>query len=329
MSKIMIIGDTHFGLSRRGKSKYYLSNQVDFFKKYVIPNQKQVDYIIFLGDVFDNRKNIDFSVLKVVKEEIFNKLNKKIFIILGNHDIYYNDSNEINSPELLLREYDNIVVIKEVTKINNNFLLVPWLYNKTHIDHYKTEIKKSINCYVFGHFEIKEFMPNDRDFMFDLKDFKNNKLVFSGHIHKNMKKNNIIYTSTPYDLDWSDINDEKGIYILDSISSEYYKILNKDRLYKIIHFNDLEKYDFDSLEMKIVRILVNDDINKSEIDFVKDKCKYCLDFEIIRKNDKSKNINEIKSINISKFDDLESYVINKMIEDIPESKNFIERIYYG
>lgn len=329
MSKIMIIGDTHFGLSRKGKSKYYLNNQVDFFKKYVIPNQKQVDYIIFLGDVFDNRKTIDFSVLKIVKEEIFNNISKKTFIILGNHDIYYNDSNEINSPELLLSEYKNISVIKNIMKIDNNILLVPWLSNRTMIDYYKTEIKRSINFYVFGHFEIKEFMPNDKDFTFDINDFKNNRLVFSGHIHKSIKKNNIIYTSTPYDLDWSDINDEKGIYILDTCSGEYYKIKNKDRLYKVIYFNELEKININLLEMKIVRVLVDEDINRNELDLIKNKCKYCLDFEIIKNTDRSKNISDLKSMNISKFDDLEKYVINKMIEDIPESKNFMERIFYG
>ena len=30
-------------------------------------------------------------------------------LIVGNHDAYYKNSNEINSVELLLKEYDNVV----------------------------------------------------------------------------------------------------------------------------------------------------------------------------------------------------------------------------
>ena len=36
-------------------------------------------------------------------------------LILGNHDVYYKNTNEVNAPELLLFESDNINIISEPT----------------------------------------------------------------------------------------------------------------------------------------------------------------------------------------------------------------------
>ena len=39
----------------------------------------------------------------------------KMDLILGNHDVYYKNTNEVNAPELLLFESDNINIISEPT----------------------------------------------------------------------------------------------------------------------------------------------------------------------------------------------------------------------
>ena len=41
-----------------------------------------------------------------------------VHTIVGNHTAYYKDTNEINTVDLLLKQYDNVVVYSEPTEIN-------------------------------------------------------------------------------------------------------------------------------------------------------------------------------------------------------------------
>ena len=47
-------------------------------------------------------------------------------MIIGNHDVYFKNTNEINSPELLLAEYDNIKIIKEHEINSGTFTVYYW-----------------------------------------------------------------------------------------------------------------------------------------------------------------------------------------------------------
>ena len=56
-----------------------------------------------------------------------------IHSIVGNHTAYYKNTNEVNSIDLLLAEYDNIKTYSEATEIEIdglNILLLPWINNE-------------------------------------------------------------------------------------------------------------------------------------------------------------------------------------------------------
>ena len=58
-------------------------------------------------------------------------------LILGNHDVYYKNTNSVNAPELLLFESDNINIIHEpVVKEYDGFniALVPWINQENYAD---------------------------------------------------------------------------------------------------------------------------------------------------------------------------------------------------
>ena len=70
-----------------------------------------INTLLILGDTFDRRKYINFYSLQRAKKMFFEKLADrgiKVHMLVGNHDTYYKNTNDVNSPRLVLEEYDNI-----------------------------------------------------------------------------------------------------------------------------------------------------------------------------------------------------------------------------
>ena len=111
--KIAIITDQHFG-ARKGAAyvnNYFQKFYDDVFFPYL--KKHKIDTVINMGDTFDNRRNIDIQSLEWTKVNYFDKLQEMgitVHSVIGNHDIYYKDTNGVNSVDLLLREYSNIIV---------------------------------------------------------------------------------------------------------------------------------------------------------------------------------------------------------------------------
>ena len=58
----------------------------------------------------------------------FDKLQEhkmEVFMLAGNHDTYFKNTNDVNSVDLLLKEYNNIVVIDNPQEVyvNNSKIL--------------------------------------------------------------------------------------------------------------------------------------------------------------------------------------------------------------
>ena len=60
----------------------------------------------------------------------FKELNTKVYTIVGNHDVYYKNTNEVNAVDSLLESYDNIVRYTGASEVDiDGFktLLLPWI----------------------------------------------------------------------------------------------------------------------------------------------------------------------------------------------------------
>ena len=118
--------------------------------------------IIDMGDTFDNRRNIDFWSLKWAKENYYDRLRDMgitVYTVVGNHTAYYKNNNSINTIDLLLREYDNIIPIvnsAEHTIGGTKFLFLSWM-NKENEDSMIKKIKKSDAKVAVGHLELNGF----------------------------------------------------------------------------------------------------------------------------------------------------------------------------
>ena len=79
----------------------------ELFSQYL--NGKRLSTILHLGDVFDRRKYSNYNSLHLAKEMFFEPAKDyDVHMLVGNHDAYYKNTNDINSVSLTLGEYENI-----------------------------------------------------------------------------------------------------------------------------------------------------------------------------------------------------------------------------
>ena len=98
--KIALITDTHYNFKKANKNfhDYFAKFYSDIFFPYL--EQHKIKKVIHLGDAFDNRKGVDYWALEWAKKnvyEVFYKNEIDVYSIIGNHDVYYKNTNKINS----------------------------------------------------------------------------------------------------------------------------------------------------------------------------------------------------------------------------------------
>jgi len=112
--KIAILNDTHCGV--RNASEIYLDNAEEFYEKVFFPKceEEGITHIIHLGDYYDHRKFVNFRALLHNRKNFLNILRERkmtMDIIPGNHDVYYKNTNDLNSLKECLGHYMNEVNI--------------------------------------------------------------------------------------------------------------------------------------------------------------------------------------------------------------------------
>ena len=278
---IVIITDQHFG-ARKGAdyiNNYFQKFYDDIFFPYLKENK--IDTIINMGDTFDNRRNIDIQSLEWSKINYFDRLKELgiiVHTVIGNHDIYYKDTNDVNSVDLLLREYDNIIVYSEPTEINVgglNILLLPWITEENRKETLDA-IDKTKSKVVMGHLELNGFVATRGHIMehgMDTKVFDKFDKVYSGHYHTRSNNGNIFYLGNPYEMFWNDVNDKRGFHLFDTKKIKHTPINNPYRLFYNIYYEDTNYKLFDSREYKnkIVKVIVKQKTNQKQFEKFIDK----------------------------------------------------------
>ena len=120
--KVAIITDQHFGARKNSKlfHDYFLKFYNEVFFPYL--EEHGITTVVDMGDTFDSRKGIDFAALTWAKTNYYDRLRDMgvtVHTIVGNHTAYYKNTNDVNAVDLLLREYDNVIVYSEVFDDNN------------------------------------------------------------------------------------------------------------------------------------------------------------------------------------------------------------------
>jgi len=279
--KIAIITDQHFGARKSSKLFH------DYFKKFYdnvfFPYLKEnkIDTIINMGDTFDNRRSIDISALEWAKVNYFDPLKEMgitIHTLIGNHDIYYKNTNDVNSVNLLLKEYDNVIIYPETQEIKVGrlkILFVPWINQeneKISID----AIKKSKAKIAMGHLELNGFQATRGHTMedgMDIKHFDKFEKVYSGHYHTRSTDGKIYYLGNPYEMFWNDVNDKRGFHIFDTETLEHTPVNNPYRLFYNVYYDDTNYKLFNATEYvnKIVKVIVKKKTDQKQFEKFIDK----------------------------------------------------------
>jgi predicted phosphodiesterase len=263
--KVGLICDTHYG-ARKG-SKLFHDYFEQFYKNIFFPTLEQygITTVIHMGDAFDSRKSIDYQSLEWAKRVVFEPLkNYQVHLITGNHDVYFKNSNKVNSPELLLKDYGNIKTYSEPTEVNIdglNILLLPWINSENQDKTFKL-IKNTKAKVAMGHLELQGFRVNKNLVMdehgLEANLFKNFKKVFSGHYHTRSDNGTVFYLGNPYEIYWTDVNDTRGFTIFDTETLEHTPIDNPYKMFYNIYYEDTDYQTFDTREYenKIVKVVV-------------------------------------------------------------------------
>ena len=224
----------------------------------------------------DRRKFISYRIAKDFRERFilpFNHLGIQLHMLVGNHDIFFKNTNDVNSlTELLGARFNNIHLYAEAQEVTFDglpILFMPWInstnyiYSMGMIDETKADI-----C--MGHLDINGFAMNKGQILaehgYDKSTFRRFDTVMSGHFHHKSDDGQIFYLGTPYELYWNDHNDPKGFHVFDTETRELTRIENKLTIFDKIYYDDTENnyenVDVRKYEKKYVKLIV---VNKKDL----------------------------------------------------------------
>lgn len=285
--KLCILGDTHHGM--RGDSLDFHKYMEKFYTNTFFPYLKDNDIttVIQLGDLFDRRKFINFNSLYLCRKYFFDKLaeNNITFItLLGNHDVSFKNTLQVNSSQLLLAGYDNITVLDNFSTMQFDGIdvdLVPWICDDNEVEIFE-KVKNSKSQICLGHFEIAGFEMDRGNVChegLDRSKLDKYDIVLTGHFHHKSSDNHITYVGTPGEITWSDYNDPRGFHIFDTHTRELEFIRNPYRMFYKMNYDDslenmTEQYrtfDYSVYEGSFVKVVVVQKQNPFLFDVVIDK----------------------------------------------------------
>lgn len=214
--KAAVFTDIHFGCKNNSRE---FNNDCESFIKWLIVEAKKrgAETCIFCGDFHHSRANVNVSTLNysVSNVQFLSEAFENVYMLMGNHDLYYREKREINSmPYAGL--FDNVHIINDETFTSGNVSLVPWLVG----DEWK-QVRTLKSKYVFGHFELPHFMMNAVVEMPDhntlkAEHFKEADYVFSGHFHKRQHRGKCHYIGSPFAHNYADAwDDNRGAMFLE------------------------------------------------------------------------------------------------------------------
>ncbi len=272
--KIALLNDTHFGC--RNDSPAFIEYQNKFYNDVFFPylEEHNIKTLIHLGDVVDRRKFINHNTAHNFKKVFWNKLedyNIDTHILIGNHDTYFKNTNDVNALQNLNINKGAKIYTRpvDVNFDGLDILFLPWICDDNHSDSIYA-IDNSTSVIAMGHLEIKGFEMHKGHFNeqgLEKSQFTKFEKVISGHFHKKSDDGRIYYLGTQYEITWSDYKCPKGFHIFDTQTRELERVPNPYRMYKKFYYNDKDEdytnKDLSTFNNSYVKIFVS---NKTDED---------------------------------------------------------------
>jgi DNA repair exonuclease SbcCD nuclease subunit len=285
--KLALITDTHWGI-RNDSSIFY-----DYFKRFLddvfFPTLEAegISQVIHLGDLVDRRKYINFLTLYRLRKDFLDEFEKRqidLYIIPGNHDVYYKNTNEVNAlKELIEDKYQFIHVMQKPETIEfdgTDILMLPWICEDNY-EECMNAIRTTSATVLMGHLELngfEMFKGSISDHGLDHRIFDRFDVVCSGHFHHKSDTGNIHYLGAFAEYTWSDFDDPRGFHLFNTSTRELTFIQNPYKMFQKIWYDDtgkkVEEVVFDAdldVRNKMVKVIVKNKTNPYWFDLFIDK----------------------------------------------------------
>jgi DNA repair exonuclease SbcCD nuclease subunit len=213
-NKVLFFSDLHLGVHQNSQTWHNIALDLAAWLKQVMIDYK-LDTIFFAGDVFHDRHEIGVNTLHVAKQ-FFNTLTEyNIYLIPGNHDAFLSSTVEINSVEILKNDKVHVFTTPTTIEVGEKKVtFCPWKTNTTTLD--------SVDMLV-GHYEIVNFKMSSAKYCEhgETSDelLQKSKAIVTGHFHTRDHRiyddGYILYLGSPYEMDFGDRGQQKGVSIID------------------------------------------------------------------------------------------------------------------
>ena len=318
MTRVALITDTHYGVRNASPVffDYFARGLENFFD---VLEKEDIGHVIHLGDLFDQRKSINLLAVNRCRQDFLEPLDKmgiETHIIVGNHDVYYKNTNDVSSVEEFVSDrYEFIHVYTKPKVINiegTKIQLLPWISNVYDPDILNT-IAKSPADILMGHLELtgfEMFRGSVSDHGMDRALFNRYDVVCSGHFHHKSSVGNINYLGAFSEYTWADHRDPRGFHIFDTDDRSLTFIQNDESLFKMVSFDDrksdiqdfVNDFDYSSVKNRYVKVVSASNKNNP----------YAFDLFIDK-------LHAETPLNISVIEDIETFIEDNPDETVDET----------
>lgn len=335
--KVGLIGDLHFGEHR--DSIQFNEKLIDYIQFVINKAQEEnVSNLVVLGDVFHKRDQISNLTLNYAYKGIkqLSDYFENIFVVIGNHDMYYKNSREINSLEIF-KEFNNIHInSNSICWKHHNMLFVNWICDEEDWNQLLNYSDKDQIDYIFGHFEFNGFKLNDVSLCETgynpstlFKCFPRLQKIFTGHFHSPQNKAGVEYIGSPFPHNFSDTSLNHGFKIIDVSTNDENNIPYDKVQYHILSYKDYQNGKLEQLndsEKEIyVRLDINEQLTNDQIDSIRknlEEKEHIENFNIQYIPDEQKEILE-SEIELEQIQDIDQQVIQYLSEiDLSEYQDY-------
>ena len=286
--QVAFIGDPHFGrkVEHAIVRKYVSEGQAKWFESLAIDlRTRGIKKIFITGDIFDTRNAINVEALVHAKRMFETTLaDFDVTIVLGNHDMYYENSYDITSIEMIEHLPNVTVYRKEIantTLFGKKLYIVPWVI-ESELENFGKFLERISNTrndnILFGHFEmigIDMEGGNVSTFGVSPNDFANAaSRVISGHYHGKSEQTidgtSIQYIGSPYPMTFANSDSDHGYWIMnEDLSMEFVLNTISPTFRTIMDTGDIDARG--DLSNSFVRLYMNNSRTKEELFAVRNK----------------------------------------------------------
>lgn len=201
---VLYIGDPHLKISRFEESKALLS----WIENTVAEVKPQT--VVYLGDTFDTHAAMRSEIVSIFTShlEAVSKNCGSIIHLLGNHEMVKQDSYAHHAL-MCLKNIPNVEVVDEL-RIIDGVTYLPYIHDHNLFPKINTQLAVSHQTFLGS--QYSGFRPKEG---VDVKSL-GCELMISGHIHERQEFDSVIYPGTPMANSLSDVNQDKGVLLMDT-----------------------------------------------------------------------------------------------------------------